>query len=186
MRFAASPYSAGPGLPRVTTETGWSTDGSITPDQQGRLLVNLYLSATKRNWSYTFIYRMFDDTWAAWGIYALDHTTPKLAATYIHNMTSILSDTSSNFSPAALDYSIAGEPATVHDLLMQKSDGVYELAVWGDQVVGESANVTINLGRTFPIVNVYDVTSGTSPIQTLSNVSSVSLTLIDHAFFIEF
>jgi hypothetical protein len=186
MRFAASPYSAGPGLPRVTTETGWSTDGSITPDQQGRLLVNLYLSATKRNWSYTFIYRMFDDTWAAWGIYALDHTTPKLAATYIHNMTSILSDTSSNFSPAALDYSIAGEPATVHDLLMQKSDGVYELAVWGDQVVGESANVTINLGRTFPIVNVYDVTSGTSPIQTLSNVSSVSLTLTDHAFFIEF
>jgi hypothetical protein len=186
MRFAASPYSAGPGLPRVTTETGWSTDGSITPDQQGRLLVNLYLSATKRNWSYTFIYRMFDDTWAAWGIYALDHTTPKLAATYIHNMTSILSDTSSNFSPTAFDYSIAGEPATVHDLLMQKSDGVYELAVWGDQVAGESANVTINLGRTFPIVNVYDVTSGTSPIQTLSNVSSVSLTLTDHAFFIEF
>ena len=64
MRFSASPYSAGPGLPRVTTETGWATDGSITPDQQGKLLVNLYLSAAKRNWSYTFIYRMFDDTWA--------------------------------------------------------------------------------------------------------------------------
>ncbi len=186
MRFSASPYSAGPGLPRVTTETGWPTDGTITPDQQGKLLVNLYLSAAKRRWSYTFIYRMFDDTWANWGIYALDHTTPKLAATYIHNMTSILSDTSSTFSPAALDYSIPGEPATVHDLLMQKSDGTYELAVWGDQVAGESATVTVNLGETRPTVNVYDVTSGLSPIQTLSNVSSVPLTLTDHAFFIEF
>jgi hypothetical protein len=186
MHFSASPYSAGPRLPRVTTETGWPTDGSITPDQQGKLLVNLYLSAAKRNWSYTFIYRMFDDNWASWGIYALDHMTPKLAATYIHNMTSILSDTSSNFSPAALDYSIPGEPATVHDLLMQKSDGTYELAVWGDQVAGESATVTINLDETRPTVNVYDVTSGTSPIQTLSNVSSVPLTLTDHAFFIEF
>ena len=186
MRFSASPYSAGPGLPRVTTETGWATDGSITPDQQGKLLVNLYLSAAKRNWSYTFIYRMFDDTWATWGIYDLDHTTPKPAATYIHNMTSILSDTSSDFSPAALDYSIPGEPATVHDLLIQKSDGIYVLAVWGDQVAGESANVIINLGRTFPLVNVYDVTSGTIPIQTLNDISSVLLTLTDHAFFIEF
>jgi hypothetical protein len=101
-------------------------------------------------------------------------------------MTSILSDTSSNFAPAALDYSIPGEPATVHDLLMQKSDGNYVLAVWGDQVAGESANVIINLGRTFPMVNVYDVTSGTSPIQTLRDISSVLLTLTDHAFFIEF
>ena len=113
-------------------------------------------------------------------------TTPKPAAIYIHNMTTILSDTSSNFTPVALNYSIPGEPATVHDLLIQKSDGTYVLAVWGDQVAGESANVIINLGRTLPMVNVYDVTKGTSPIQTLSNISSVLLTLTDHAFFIEF
>ena len=186
MRFSAPPYSVGPALPRVTTETGWPTDGSITPVQQGKLLVNLYLSAAKRKWSYTFIYRMFDDTWAAWGIYALDHTTPKPAATFIHNMTSILRDASSGFVPVALDYSIPGEPATVHDLLMEKSDGTYELAVWGDQRAGESATVTVDLGGTLPTVNIYDVTSGTSPIQTLSNVSSVPLTLTDHAFFIEF
>ena len=91
---------------------------------------------------------------------------------YIHNMTSILSDTSSDFSPAALDYSIPGEPATVHDLLIQKSDGIYVLAVWGDQVAGASANVIINLGRTFPLVNVYDVTSGTIPNWFLSDISS--------------
>jgi hypothetical protein len=186
MRFSSSPYSAGPRLPRVTTETGWPTDGTITPDQQGKLLVNLYLSAAKRSWSYTFVYRMFDDTWASWGIYDLDHTTPKPAATYIHNLTSILSDTSSNFSPVALNYSIPLEPATIHDLLIQKSDGAYVLAIWGDQVAGESAKVRINLGLTLSTVNVYDVTIGMSPIQTLNNVSSVSLTMTDHAFLIEF
>ena len=188
MRFSAPVYLAGPLLRRVTTETGWPTDGSITSNQQGKLLVNLYLSAAKRNWSYTFIYRMFDDTYDLYGLFAHNPTTlsPKLSATYIHNMTSILSDTSSGFTPAALGYSIPGEPATVHDLLLQKSDGTYELAVWGDQIAGESATVTVNLGGTLPTVNIYDVTSGTSPIRTLGNVSSVPLTLTDHAFFIEF
>jgi len=91
-----------------------------------------------------------------------------------------------DFGPATFDYSISGEPATVHDLLIQKSDGTYVLAVWGDQIAGESANVTVNLGRTFSMVNVYDVTIGTSPIQSLSSISSVPLTLTDHAFFLEF
>ena len=188
MRFSASPNSTGSGLPKVTTETGWPTDGSITPDQQGKLLVNLYLSAAKRKWSYTFIYKMFDDTYGLYGLFARNPTilSPKSSATYIHNMTSILSDSSSGFTPAALNYSIPGEPTTVHDLLLQKSDGTYELAVWGDQIAGESATVTVNLGGTLPTVNIYDVTSGTSPIQTLRNVSSVPLTLTDHAFFIEF
>jgi hypothetical protein len=188
IHFSAPAYSAGPALPRVTTETGWPTDGSITPNQQGKLLVNLYLSAAKRNWSYTFIYRLFDDTYDLYGLFAHNSTilSPKLSATYIHNMTTILSDTSSGFIPTALGYSIFGEPVTVHDLLLQKSDGTYELAIWGDQIAGESATVTVNLGGTLPTVNIYDVTSGTSPIQTLANVSSVPLTLTDHAFFIEF
>jgi len=52
--FPAGPLSAGPSLPKVTTETGWPTNGSISQDQQGKLFVNLYLSATKLNWSHTF------------------------------------------------------------------------------------------------------------------------------------
>jgi len=74
----------------------------------------------------------------------------------------------------------------VHDLLMQKGNGTYELAVWGDQVIGKSGTVTVNLGSTIPTVNLYDVTSGTTPIQVLHNVSSIPLTMTDHAFFIEF
>ena len=68
-------------LPRVTTETGWITSGTnaITEDQQGKLLVNLYLSAMKRGWAYTFIYYMHDSSQGAWGLYHADWT-PKLSA----------------------------------------------------------------------------------------------------------
>ena len=172
-------------MPKVTTETGWPTDGSITKDQQGKLFVNLYLSAKKRNWSHTFIYMMFDEFGQNYGLFH-QNATPKPAATYIHNLTSILNDTTSLFSPVALSYSITGSPATVHNLLMQKSNGTYELAVWDDRPTSEgSDNVTINLGNSFSTVNVYDVTSGTTPISTLNNTVSVPLNLTDHAMIVE-
>jgi hypothetical protein len=40
--------------------------------------------------------------------------------------------------------------------------------------------VTVNLGGTHASVTVYDPTAGTTAVRTLSNVSSVGLTLSDH------
>jgi hypothetical protein len=145
-------------LPRVTTETGWITAGAnaISEDQQGKLLINLYLSAIKRGWAYTFIYYMHDSSQGAWGLYHADWT-PKLSAIYLHNLTTILLDNSSRFSPGTLNYSISSEPATIHDLLMQKSNRAFELAIWADQVSG-SNRVMINLGGPFKTVRIYDPT----------------------------
>ncbi len=180
-------------LPRVTTETGWPTgpcqgaEGGkgakpITETQQGKLLVNVYLDAYKRGWSYTFIYMLKDTTRCYHGLFHVDYT-PKLSATYLHNLTTILADHGS-ITPGSLKYSIASEPTTVHDLLMQKSNGVFELAVWDEKVSG-SDNVTVNFGATYSTVNVYDVTVGTSPTAILHDVASVPLTLSDHAMIIE-
>jgi len=44
----------------------------------------------------------------------------------------------------------------------------------------------VHLGSSYPTVNVYDITSGTTPIRTLSNAASVPLTLTDHALIVEF
>jgi hypothetical protein len=191
--FTAAPYASGPSMPKVTTETGWATDGSITQVQQGKLFVNVYLSAMKLGWSHTFIYQMFDDPAHGNGDYGIFNQnasasstiSPKPSATYIRTMTTILYGSTAQFTPTALAYSIPNEPATVHDLLMQKSDGTYELAVWGDQVTG-SSNVTVNLGARFKKVNVYDVVHGTQPLETFHNVSTISLSLSDHAVFLEF
>jgi len=116
------------GMLRVITETGWDT-ASVSQDQQSKVLMNVYLRAAARGWSYTFIYQMIDDSDSLGVFLNTSPLTPKVAATYIHNLTTILEDTSSNFSATPLSYTISNEPSTVHDLLMQKSSGAYGLAV---------------------------------------------------------
>jgi hypothetical protein len=172
-------------LPRVTTETGWTTQGSnsISEVQQSKLFLNLYLAAFKRGWSYTFIYMLHDDPGQGyWGLFHTDYTA-KRSAICLHNLTTILADKTSS-TPGSLNYSVPGEPATVHDLLLQKSNGSFELAVWGEQVSG-SHDITVNLGASFANVNVYDPTIGTSATQALSNVDSIPLTLSDHPLIID-
>jgi hypothetical protein len=170
-------------LPRVTTETGWGTlgPGKLTELQQGKLFLNVYLAQFKRGWRYTFIYQMHDgeggDT-VGFGLFHADNT-PKLAATYIHNLTTILADNTS-FTPGTLTYSVLGETATVHDLLMQKSDATFYLAVWDERAGSGGDDVTVTLGGTHTSVKVYDPTIGTTAVKTLSNISSVALTLSDH------
>ena len=173
-------------LPRVTSETGWDSVSDIGGERtQGTVLVNTYLAQFKRGWRYTFIYQLRDGEGGSGnqGLFN-SNSTPKLAATYIHNLTAILADTTPVASPRRLNYSIIDEPATVHDLLVEKSDGTFELVVW-DENVKSSDKVAVKLGRTFAAVNVYDVTVGTRPTQTLTNVDSVSLNLSDHALIIE-
>lgn len=190
--FAATPFgSACDAIPKVTTETGWPTDGSITPDQQGKLLTNVYLSAAKLNWRNTFVFMLFDESQGPWGFFASSDGTsnvkPKPLGIYTHNLTSILADTSSAFTPAIASYSIVNSSITVHDLLIQKSSGLHELAIWDDRPVGDGADdVIVRLGESFATVKVYDITLGSGPVQTLNKVNSVQLILTDHAMIIEF
>jgi hypothetical protein len=172
-------------LPRVTTETGWDAANPDEERTQGTVLVNTYLAQFKRGWRYTFIYELGEGEGGGGnqGLYHEDWT-PKLAATYIHNLTSILADNIHVATPEKLDYSIANAPSTVHDLLLQKSGGVFELVVWGEQVRGAN-NITVKLGSTHPKVMIYDTTVGTTPIQILNNINSVPLTISDHALIIE-
>jgi hypothetical protein len=180
-------------LPKVTTETGWPST-TISQDQQGKLITNVYLSAVKLGWQHTFVYLLFDEPSAGnpgWGFFSQSDGTanvqPKSLGAYTHNLTSILSDSTSSFTPGAAGYLVLNEPATVHDLLLQKSNGIYELIIWDDRPVGEATdNITVSLGAAYPTVSVYDITNGTAAVQTLSNVSAVSLSLTDHALIIEF
>jgi hypothetical protein len=177
-------------VPRVTTETGWTTrpskeSSALSEEEQGKLFVNLYLAAYKRGWSYTFVYMLKDSPGqGSWGLVHSDYS-PKASAKYLHNLTAILADPSSgSFSPGSLAYSIPGQPAAVHDLLLQKQDGTFELAVWGERAKG-SNEVIVKLGGTFRSVRIYDPTLGAEPVHSLTQVSSVTLTLSDHASVIE-
>ena len=173
-------------LPRVTTETGWDSVANTGGERtQGTVLVNTYLAQFKRRWRYTFIYQLRDGEGGNDNLGLFNaNSTPKLAATYIHNLTAILADTTSIASPGFLNYSISDQPATVHDLLIQKSSGVFELVIWDENVSGVD-HAKANLGRVHAQVNVYDITSGSVPIETFKNIDSVSLNLSDHALIVE-
>jgi hypothetical protein len=175
-----------PSLPKVTTETGWLTtgNGAISEEQQGKVFLDLYLSAYKRGFAYTFIYMLRDDSGQGyWGLFDTSYN-PKRSGTYLHNLTTILADTGSA-ALGKLDYSIPGEPATVHDLLLQKSDGTFELVVWDERFGGGSDDVTVDLAKPRAKVVVYDPTLGTTPMQTSAAANSVSLQLSDHPLVLE-
>lgn len=174
-------------LTRVTTETGWDSVSDLGGERtQGIILLNTYLAQFKRGWRYTFIYQLRDGEGGdgSQGLFGRN-AVPKLAATYIHNLTSILDDHASNGPRGSLDYSIIDEPTTTHDLLLQKASGAFELVLWNERVDG-SNKIMLSMARAQGTVRIYDVTIGTTPTQTLNNVRSIPLTLSDHPLVVEF
>jgi hypothetical protein len=173
-------------LPRVTTETGTTIGGVVTEDIHALNLLSLYLDQYKRGWSFTSLYLLRDRVDEAgnqqFGFYRPDYT-PRKAAVYLHNLTTVLADKGTLSKPGHLDYAIADEPVTVHDMLLEKSDGTFDLIVWDEQLSGTST-VTVDLGGSHKHVTVYDPTVGTDPTQTLKDTKSLTLTLSDHPLIV--
>jgi hypothetical protein len=83
-----------------------------------------------------------------------------------------------------LDYTIADQPPTVHDLLLRRSDGTFQLVVW-DERLNDQDQVTVRLGVTATSISVYDPTVGTDPVRAVKNAASLDLLLSDHPIVIE-
>ena len=165
-------------LPRVTTETGYSTDTvGCTEEVQACLYLNLYLSQFKQGWKYTAIYllkgRANEPEHEAFAFYRLDYK-PKMAAHYLHNFTTILADNQSVRLPDRLNYNIPNQPTTTHDLLLQKSNGKFVLVLWGERYAGGMDKVTVMLGKKHETVKIYDPTTGFTPVKTLREINEVT------------
>ena len=121
--------------------------------------------------------------------------TPETSTTAVHNLTTILQSagTGTDLLPR-LSYSVSGLPATGHSFLLG-SGTAFDLAVWIDATVYDPTNatdiaaaaypVTVNVGATFANVAVYDPMIGTTPIATYSNVSTLSISVIDHPLIVQ-
>lgn len=173
-------------LPRVTTETGVTIEGPVTEEMHARNLLTLYLDQFTRGWSYTAVYLMRDRSDEGgnqqFGFYRPDYT-PRKAAHYLHNLTTILADTDRPKKPVTLEYIIANQPETVHHLLLQKSSGEMDLVVWNERVSGDD-RVAVRFDRPQRTMKVYDPTTGTAPVQAITEANTVSLVLSDHPVII--
>jgi hypothetical protein len=173
-------------LPRVTSETGWDSVRDPGGERaQGTILVNTYLAQFKRGWRYTFLYELVDGQGGAGcqGLFRSDFTA-KPAATFIHNLTLVLSRDNLDGEAGSLSYVVPDQPGTMHDLLLQKSPGTFDLIIW-DERVNAADDVSVRFGTRHRSIDVYDVTQGSAPVRSLSDADAVPLTLSDHAVILE-
>ncbi|MGU3389467.1 beta strand repeat-containing protein [Sphingomonas sp. M1A8_2b] len=194
----------------IITETGYTTlatDAGLGVNQsaQAKLTVNSLLNAFENGSSQTFLYELFDSNLNPdgsekefhFGLFNVDGS-PKLAATAVHNLTSLLSyvDAGTGTSASAAGaYSLSGLPADGHSMALTKANGAYDIMVWRDTNLWNTATqtetavaaqtVTVDLGGVQKTVYVYDPLKGTTPIATYTNVSKITLAVGDHALVVE-
>lgn len=206
--------NADPGKPLAITETGYHTSltadtnggwEGVSEAMQAKLVLNTLMDGAALGSKNTFIYELLDayfDPQGAnqekhFGLFHLDYSA-KPAATAIHNLTTILGDdgaTKASFSAGTVNYSIDGLPSSARSLLTEKSDGSYQIIIWNEPdiwnqssdtaIQAAATSVKVNLGASFGSVQVYDPLSGTTAVKSLSNVSSLTLDIVDHPVIID-
>ena len=190
----------------ITTEFGYYTDGrttdasAVNPTVQAKYLLDGLMDAYSLGDTKTYLYELLDeggtkgDAEANFGLFTSDGT-PKLAATAIHNMTTLLADTGNSFTAGELGYNLAGTISTDHTLLLEKSDGSFWLAIWNEARLSGPTSPTpitvpdhtlvLTLASTASEIEVFDPLNGTSSIQTVANADTVSLSVPDHPILVE-
>jgi hypothetical protein len=159
--------------PVITTEMGWNI-ASVNPDVVAAHLLNGIMDSAYLGDVKTYVFALFDDGSGKWGIMN-DDGTPRPAGTALHNLTTILADNGSTFTAPQVTYTLAGTKGTEKTIAIAKSDGSRWLAIW-DEVSAAHA-LTLTLPTTAQTVQVYTPKTSASPVQTASNVTSVSINL---------
>ncbi|MEO6224597.1 MAG: Ig-like domain-containing protein [Sphingomicrobium sp.] len=188
-----------PGAPVYITETGISSSGYGTStwgvaNEQAQAVIDLnaVLDGFSAGASMTFLYELMDEPSAAnaqeqhFGLFHADGT-PKLAATAIGNLTHLLADDGTGtVAPGNLDYALSGLPAGASSMLLEKSDGTFELVLWNGratlwdgtgQVTPPASTVTLTLGQTASSIQLFDPLLGTGALVSLANAGSIGLQL---------
>ena len=202
-----------PGLPMVLTETGYDTMTQdhltgvafVNEDVQAKFILDTYLDAYQLGAATTYVYELLDEYADPadtnhedhWGLFNSDGT-PKEAAIALHDLTAILGDHGSSaetFAAGSLNYSVSNLPKTGNDMLMEKSNGAFDIVVWNEAQLWNQTNnseysvapttVTVSLGNVYQTVEVFDPLIGSTPVETLQDVNSVSIGLTDHPLIVE-
>jgi hypothetical protein len=200
-----------PGKPVYFTEAGYPTlpapgqPEGVDDLTQAKLTLNLIMDAASLGIAATYLYDLADDgpdpTGAKltdhFGLFAFDGTA-KPSAVAIHNLAGILADggaTATTFTPTPLDDSLIGLPSDGASLVIQKSSGVYDIVLWAEPAIWNAAagkpiaapteSVTIDLGARFDRVQVFDPLASANPIQTASNTTAVTISLVDHPLIVQ-
>lgn len=195
--------------PVAITEYGWTTDtpGSccnVSRNTQAAYVVEGMLDAWNLGNPYYFYYALYDDVSGTFGL-ASTSGVYKPAATALSVLFKLLGDPGSNalsFIPGLLDYTLTGMPASANkgsiggqQVLFQKSDGSFWLALWNEQALNNlsgadvsvpAVKVLLNLATQASSIEVYDVLDGsTDAMQSASNTATLSISVPAHPILVK-
>lgn len=179
------------GKPVIATETGYNTAIATTEEHQpvseeamAVYMPRLYLEYFRRGFARTFSYELLDEhandghdeVEANFGLLHND-LSPKPSFEALRNTISILSDPGPGFAPASLEYDLGGDRADLHQLLLQKRDGSFYLALWRAESVWDTASrsataahegtVTVDLKRSLTSAEEFVPSDSAAPVASL-------------------
>jgi hypothetical protein len=121
-----------PGLPYYTTETGYTNDPTafewVPQSVSAVYMPRLVLEQWRAGFTRTFIYELVSEGGEDFGLISSTWQR-KPAYTALANLLVFLADKGYTFTPTSLNYGIVGGDSNLHQLLMQRHDGTFFLAL---------------------------------------------------------
>jgi hypothetical protein len=180
-RLNADALLAASSRPVITTEIGWNTAKFDAQTVAGYVLDAVF-DGIKDGDVKLYFYALFDDGSGNFGLMNSDGS-PKPAGLALHNLTTILADTGAPRS-GSLFYSLSGTTANDYSLLMLKSTGQFELAVWNE--VDAAHSVTVTLPKKAARMTIYDPLTSSSAGTTKTGAASTRVMISpNHPMIIE-
>jgi hypothetical protein len=177
--------------PVMATETGyhnalnWNGEHNPTSEEAAATyLPRLFLEYFRRGVSRTFSYELLDekpdpglgDRESNFGLLHND-LSPKPAFVALRNMIEILRDPGPSFEGSPIDYTVSGDRGGLHEVLLQKRDGSFYLALWRASsvwdptsranVAAPEGTVDVELQRTVSSAVEYVPNVSPDPVATL-------------------
>ncbi len=184
--------------PAFTTETGYHTALNykssseaflpVTEAAQAVYMPRVFLEQFRRGVARTYSYELLNEFADAklteresnWGLLRND-LSKKPAFDAVQNLIAILKDSGSSSAPGSLDYSLEGNQENLRQLLLQKSDGSYYLALWRATSVWDavhqvtldpgSSPISIKFNQPVSSVQLYAPNVSSAPVASVASPS---------------
>lgn len=174
------------------TETGWNQP---TEQVQAKYSPRMFAWFFKRGVQKTIQFQMVDGgDGAKWGLLR-QNLSEKPAYYSLKNFISVLDDKNTSFSPSTLSYSLSGDKANIETLLLQKSNGTFDLLIWQAQsswdrdkkieLKNPNRNLVLKLPTQVKSAKLYLPLQSSAPIQSVRSTRSIELSVPDHILIVE-
>jgi Ca2+-binding RTX toxin-like protein len=166
--------------PVITTEIGWN-NSTFSQADAARFTLDAVFDGIEDGDVKTYFYALFDDGSGQFGLMNQDGSA-KPAGTALHNLTTIMAD-SGGARTDSLTYGLTGTTGNDHSLLMEKSDGTFQLAIWNE--TDAAHYVTLSLGAAAQAIRIYDPLTSASAVTTYANTSTITVNVPNHPVIVE-